>query len=88
MPTFANAQTFGTDAGPISVAAADVNGDGKTDLVIANHEDADLSVLLNITTPGGTAVGFLAQQTFATSIGPISATMADVNNDGKPGPSC
>ena len=84
MPSFAAQQTFATGVGPISVTAADVNGDGKPDLIVANFSDNTVSVLLNTTTPGATMPSFTAQQTFATGMGPISVTAADVNGDGKP----
>jgi trimeric autotransporter adhesin len=80
--SFAAQQTFATGNGPISVTAADVNGDGKPDLIVANLEDDTVSVLLNITAPGAATASFAAQQTFAT--GAYSVTTADVNGDGKP----
>src|SRR5665811_582356 len=46
-PSFAAQQTFATGAGPYSVTAADVNGDGKPDLIVANANDNTVSVLLN-----------------------------------------
>ena len=65
-PSFAAQQTFATGAGPYSVTAADVNGDGKPDLIVANSNDNTVSVLLNTTAPGATTPSFAAQQTFAT----------------------
>ena len=36
--TFQAQQTFATGTDPVSVAVGDVNGDGKPDLVVANHQ--------------------------------------------------
>jgi hypothetical protein len=82
--SFAAQQTFATGSGPFSVAAADVNGDGRPDLILANFDSDTVSVLLNTTAPGATTPSFAAQQTFATGNGPVSVTAADVNGDGCP----
>ena len=37
--SFAARQTFATGSDPYSVAAADFNGDGKPDLIVANEID-------------------------------------------------
>ena len=66
------------------MTAADVNGDGKPDLIVANEGANTVSVLLNTTLPGAATPSFAAQQTFATGSTPISVTAADVNGDGKP----
>ena len=83
-PSFAAQQTFATGNAPTSVTAADVNGDGKPDLIVANENDSTVSVLLNTTAPGAATPSFAAQQTFATGSFPVSVTAADVNGDGKP----
>jgi trimeric autotransporter adhesin len=83
-PSFATQQTFATGNSPISVTVADVNGDGKPDLILANAVDSTVSVLINTTAPGSTTASFAAQQIFATGSGPISVTAADVNGDGRP----
>jgi hypothetical protein len=46
---FAAQQTFATAANPVSITAADTNGDGKADLVAANSSADLVSVLLNTT---------------------------------------
>jgi hypothetical protein len=84
-PTFAVQQTFATGSDPAAVIAADVNGDGKPDLIITNFNDNNVSVLLNTTAMNATAASFSVQQTFSTGSGsgPISVVAADVNGDGK-----
>jgi hypothetical protein len=75
-------QQFDTGGGPQGIAAADINRDGKLDLVVSNWEDGTISVLRN-TTLGGT-LGFAPQQTFAIGSRPYTVVTADVNGDGKP----
>ncbi len=83
-PSFATQQTFATAGLPNSVTAADLNGDGKPDLIVANFGSNTVSVLLNTTAPGATTPSFAAQTTFATPSGPRFVTAADLNGDGKP----
>src|SRR5262249_53714998 len=46
--TFQPAQSFSTDTGgSFGVAIGDLNGDGAPDVVTANHDNNDVSVLLN-----------------------------------------
>ncbi len=62
----------------MSVAAADLNGDGKVDLAVANWAHASVSVLLN--NGDGT---FGNKVDSPTGGGPISVAAADLNDDGK-----
>jgi hypothetical protein len=79
MAEFQNQTTFAAGSDPTCVAAADVNRDGKPDLVIANFFDNTVSVLL-----GNGDGTFQNQTTFATGSFPRSVAVADVNGDGKP----
>ena len=66
-------------AGAWSVAVADVNGDGKLDLVVANAYDSTVSVLLG--KGDGTFSGAVVYN--PGGLGPVSVAVADVNRDGK-----
>ncbi len=72
-----NSYAVGTNAR--SVAAADVNGDGKLDLISANFGAGTLTVLTN----NGSGI-FGSNATCRVGNYPISVTAADVNGDGKP----
>jgi hypothetical protein len=82
-PSFAAKQDFATGAAPFSVAVADLNGDGKLDLVIANYSSDTVSVLLNTTSQGAPSTAFTANQDFPTGANPYSVTVGDLNGDGK-----
>ncbi|CAF4430234.1 unnamed protein product, partial [Rotaria magnacalcarata] len=71
--------TYLTGSYPLCVEAADVNGDGKPDIIVANFVSNNAGVLLNV---GNGA--FSAQTTYSTGSGPYYVAAADVNGDGKP----
>lgn len=81
--TFAAPQTFATGSAPYSVTVADLNNDGRPDLVVADTGGSTVSVLVNLTVPGSMTAAFASQQTFATGGTPHAVTAADINNDGK-----
>jgi hypothetical protein len=60
------------------VIAADVDGNGKADLISVNNNDGTLTVFTN----NGNG-GFATAGTFGVGSSPISVAAADVNGDGK-----
>ncbi len=88
---FQPAQQYATEpqtqypSNPYSVAVADVNGDGRPDLVAANFGTNTLGVLLGKSAASGG--GFEPVQIYPTSSGgslPRDVKVADVNGDGLP----
>ncbi|CAF4074379.1 unnamed protein product [Adineta steineri] len=79
--TFAAKVTYsiGTSSYPCSVAVVDVNSDNKPDIIVANYNANNTSVLLN--TGNGT---FGAKVTYSVGDHPYSVAVVDVNADGKP----
>ena len=75
---FQPAVTYNTGVGPSAVAKADFNGDGKTDLVVANQTGNNVSIL------SGNGNGtFGAPTNYAAGNGPRAVVTGDFNGDGK-----
>lgn len=75
---FFNHANFATGQFPHGVAIADMNGDGRADLVVANSGDSSVSVLLG--QPDGT---FGAKTDFPLQESPMNLIAGDFNGDGK-----
>lgn len=73
--------TYSTGLNPAALEIADVNGDTRPDLIIADYDDDTVSVLLQSATVPGT---FLAAVPYATGSGPSAVAVADLNGDGRP----
>ena len=74
---FSSNATYTVGQGPQSVIAADINGDGKVDLISANL----FGTLTVLTNNGDGGFGFSA--TLPTGLYPNSIVTADLNGDGK-----
>ncbi|MEQ8548418.1 MAG: FG-GAP-like repeat-containing protein [Cyclobacteriaceae bacterium] len=80
--SFADAIDLTTGSGPYSVAIGDLDGDGKSDLAVANISSNTVSVFRNTSTGTGT-VSYDAKMDFATDTSPISVAIGDLDGDGK-----
>ncbi|MEO7934688.1 MAG: VCBS repeat-containing protein [Dokdonella sp.] len=83
IPSFNTMQTFDAGWTPMAVAAADLNGDGKPDLIAANNYYYTVSVMMNATVAGESTISLSSPQQFSTGEGTFSVVTADVNEDGK-----
>jgi hypothetical protein len=73
--------TIGTpvaQGGPLSLAAADVNGDGKVDVISANYYSNSVTVFTN----AGNGI-LVSNATYKVGAEPYQVVTADVNGDGK-----
>ena len=68
--------------GPVSIAAADIDGDGKPDMVISNNSSNNISIMKNISIID--SFMFQPAVNVAAGDGPQQVIAANINNDGKP----
>jgi hypothetical protein len=69
---------YSAGTSPVSLVAADFNGDGKLDLAVANAQSSSVSILLGI--GDGT---FQRSTEFLVDEGPYALVAADFNSDGR-----
>lgn len=80
--SFASKITYPSSAAPYSVAIADLNHDGRPDLVVANDGDSVVSIYRNISTPGN--ILFDNKVDWYSGPNPYGVSIGDLDGDGKP----
>ena len=86
-PSFANKVDFTTGTTPRRVSLADLDGDGKPEMVVSNLDAYTLSIFKNNSTSG--TLSFDSKVDFTTgsgavNLGPLESSLGDLNGDGKP----
>lgn len=75
---------FSTGSGPVMAATADLDGDGKTDLVVTNQRSNTVSIFRNTSSPGSvSAASFALKIDYPTGTTPFGPTVGDLDGDGK-----
>src|SRR5579872_4072374 len=83
--SFAPRVDFAVGNTPYFMEVADLDGDGKPDLVVANWGDSTISVFRNLSTPGSfTSNSFAARVDLTVGPSPYQVVIADVDGDGLP----
>ncbi len=74
----------GNNRVPRRVKAADIDGDGKLDLVVGNENDATIHIFPNTSTPGNFSFGTTVEIAVGSALTTGAIDLGDFNNDGKP----
>jgi hypothetical protein len=80
--SFTNAGTLTGGNYPSDLFLSDLDGDGKSDLIVANINGKSFSVFKNSSTNG--VIVFAPKLDFATGVSPYGVVAADLDGDGKP----
>jgi len=79
--SFAARVDFSIGSQPISIAAGDIDGDGKLDICSVNQNGNTFSVILNTSTNG--TISFAARTYYTTGSSPRGIAIGDLDGDGK-----
>jgi hypothetical protein len=72
---------FFTGTNPVGITVADINGDGRLDLIVANKGSNDVSILFNEKV--GNSFTFVPGPRLAAGVGPVATALADINGNGQ-----
>jgi len=72
---------YSAGGGPVSVAAGDLDGDGKPEFVETNYNDDNITVFKNKCSPGNLAFDTVS---YTTGDNPASVSIGDLDGDGRP----
>jgi hypothetical protein len=81
--SFAPAQNFTGGFGAEGMTVADLNGDGKPDIVTGNTAGNNVTAMVNKTPRGSAHMVLSAPQDLPATLGPTAVVAADFNGDGK-----
>jgi hypothetical protein len=82
--SFAAYVTFAVGAGPRTVAVADLDQDGRPEIVTANYGNSTISILRNASVPGQiNASSFAARIDYPAGAGTFGIVAADLDGDGR-----
>jgi len=79
--SFGAEHDFTVPNAPTDIAAGDLDGDGKADIVLVDHTNYTISVARNTMTGG--VVSFAAPLVLPVGTSPVRARLADMDGDGK-----
>jgi hypothetical protein len=80
--TFAPPVRYAAGVGPLALAVGDFNGDGRTDLAVANNSTANVGSVAILLNNGDGTFGKLVA--YPAGVDPTSLVVADFNGDGIP----
>ncbi|QXV63636.1 VCBS repeat-containing protein [Mucilaginibacter sp. 21P] len=80
--TFDDKLAFSTGPGASAVRTADLDGDGKLDVVIGYQNGNQISIFINTSSAGTISFGTRIDLTAGSA--PAAVDIADIDNDGKP----
>jgi len=83
--SFAPRVSFSVGSGPRALAVADLDGDGRPEIVSANYGSSTVSILRNVSSPGQiSSNSFAPRLDLPTGSGTHGLALADLDGDGKP----
>ncbi|HTL73633.1 MAG TPA: FG-GAP-like repeat-containing protein, partial [bacterium] len=83
--SFAPRVSFLVGSGPRALAVADLDGDGRPEIVSANYGSSTVSILRNVSSPGQiSSNSFAPRLDLPTGSGTHGLALADLDGDGKP----
>ncbi len=83
--SFATKVDFATGTSPYFLALGDLDGDGKSDIAVANQGSNSISVFQNTSTNGSISTSSFAPKVdFTTGSQPYLVTIGDIDGNGKP----
>ncbi len=79
--TFAARQDFTTGSSPWQLSVGDIDGDGKTDMIVGNYGSGSISLFRNISVAG--SISFSPKVDFGGVSFPLGVSVADIDGDSK-----